>query len=756
MPGASSQMDMMNKESCNAVVKAMQNDGIIFMIASKPESITVPEFYHIGVIIKIKQIVKMPDKTMRVLIDVLKRAELLDYGKEQLSSPANAEYFTCNIIPIEETDTEQNLETETWLRMLKDNLTKCYSGGVGSRNKLVFRQLMSMEEPGPLADGTAEFLNLPYTKKQQLLETTDIKERVILLLKFMEEEMEIFEIRNDIKEKLKECVNRHQREYVLREQLKVIKKELGEDDSENMSEEYEKKLAELDAPDEVREKLAKELSRYKNMNPAMAESSVISNYMDVLLEYPWNKQSKENTNLKKAIKILENDHYGLSEVKERIIDYLAVRILTGKGNMPVICLVGPPGTGKTSIAKSIAKATNREYARMSLGGVRDEAEIRGHRKTYVGAMPGRLVQLISNTKTNNPLILLDEIDKVSSDYKGDVSSALLEVLDSEQNMKFHDHYFEVSVDFSNVLFVATANDVSTIPGPLLDRMEVIEISGYTANEKFHIAKLYLLDKARRNNGLTKTNFRINDEAIRDIIRYYTREAGVRGLERNIDKLCRKACRMLLTKDTETVKINRSNLPEFLGTEKYRDEDTDLSDKTGIVRGLAWTAAGGVTLDIEVNIMPGSGNIQLTGKLGDVMKESAVTGLSFIRSLDEAGDLGDDYFEKHDIHIHIPEGAVPKDGPSAGITMATALYSAIFGRQVHGNLAMTGEITLRGQVLAIGGLKEKMLAAKTIGITNIIVPDMNKKDVADLDSEITDGLDIIYVDNMNQVLSRALV
>ena len=756
MPGASSQMDMVNKESCNAVVKAMQGDGRIFMVAAKPGTSTVPELYNTGVIIKVKQIVKLPDKTMRVLIDVENRAELLDYGQEQLNAPLKGKYYTCNIEPVEEVTTEYSYETESLTRMLKDCLKKCFANGVGSTNKIVFRQLIGIEELGALTDGIAEFANIPYEKKQQLLETADVNSRAFLLMQFMDEELEIAEIRNEIQEKLKECVNKHQREYVLREQLKVIKKELGEDDSASQAALYEEKLDALKAPDEVKEKLKKELSRYKTMNPAMAESSVISNYLDALFEYPWSKSSKENTNLKKAIKILESDHYGLKEVKERIIDYLAVHILNGKGNMPIICLVGPPGTGKTSIAKSIAKATNKEYARMSLGGVRDEAEIRGHRKTYVGAMPGRLVQLITKTGTNNPLILLDEIDKVSSDYRGDVSSALLEVLDSEQNVRFNDHYFEVPVDLSNILFVATANDVSTIPGPLLDRMELIEISGYTATEKFHIAKLYLLDKARKNNGLTKTNFKVNDEAIRYIIRYYTREAGVRDLERNIDKLCRKACRLLLTEDIECVRVTKKNISEFLGTEKYRDEDTDLADKTGIARGLAWTAVGGVTLDIEVNVMPGNGQMQLTGKLGDVMKESAITGLSYIRSLKEARDLGDDYFEKHDIHIHIPEGAVPKDGPSAGITMATAIYSAIFDRPVCGSLAMTGEITLRGQVLPIGGLKEKLLAAKTIGVTRVIVPVMNKKDVMELDDEIISGLDICYAEHMDEVLSLALV
>ncbi len=579
----------------------------------------------------------------------------------------------------------------------------------------------------------------------------------MLFLSIIEEELAVLEIRNDIQAKLKDGMNKHQREFVLREQMRLIRKELGEDDdSEKMADLYLEKLSNIKASEEVVEKLEKEIKRYRNLPNMSPENSVVSNYIETLLDYPWGVESQENDSLEKATSILEGDHYGLEEVKERIIDYLAVRILNKKGNMPIICLVGPPGTGKTSIARSIAKATGKEYVRMSLGGVRDEAEIRGHRKTYIGAMPGRLARAITKAKTENPLILLDEIDKVGHDYRGDVSSALLEVLDSEQNNKFVDHFFEVPIDLSRVMFIATANDPSQIPRPLLDRMEIIDISGYTENEKLSIAKLYLVTKSAEKNGLTKKQIKINDGALKYIIKHYTKEAGVRDLERNIDKVCRKVCRMILTDDVEHVKVTKDNVMDLLGTEKYSGENKNLSDKVGSVRGLAWTAVGGVTLDIEVNVMPGKGNLTLTGSLGDVMKESAITGMSYIRTLPETKDLPEDFFEKNDIHIHIPAGATPKDGPSAGITMATALYSAIFGKKVSGKIAMTGEVTLRGDVLPIGGLKEKLLAAKSIGTKRVLIPQENVRDLADISEEITGGINIIPVSTMNEVLKNALV
>ena len=753
MPDTSSHLDVISKESCEAVANAMKGDCSILLVTAKEvkENSKVPDLYPIGVTAKIKQYLKMPNKTVRILIEAEKRARIVSFYKEDGAYNADFEY-----IDTEETNHLDEVEEKTLIRMLTDKLRQAFANGMGT-NKLLYKKLLTIDDLAKFADGVTEFIPAPYTKKQEILETLDVKERVMKILQTMDEEMEILAIRQEIQEKLQDCVNKHQREYVLREQMKVIKKELGEDDNtEKAADEYMERLQNLTAPEEVKEKLTKEISRLRALPPMAAESGILTNYIETLLDYPWGKSSKENDNLEKAIKILERDHYGLEEVKERIIDYLAVHILNEKGNMPILCLVGPPGTGKTSIARSIATATGKEYVRMSLGGVRDEAEIRGHRRTYIGAMPGRIAQSIAKTKTENPLVLLDEIDKVSSDYKGDVSSALLEVLDSEQNNKFMDHYFEVPVDLSQVLFIATANDASTIPGPLLDRMEIIEISGYTENEKYNIAKLYLVKKCIERNGLTKNQLKINSDAIRYIIRNYTREAGVRSLERNIDRICRKACREILCDEEGCVKITKKNVSAYLGTEKYAEEKQRLNNKIGAVRGLAWTSVGGVILDIEVNVFPGNGQLELTGKMGDVMKESAVAGLSYVRSLKECEKLGNDFFETHDIHIHIPEGAVPKDGPSAGITMATALYSAIFKKTVKGNLAMTGEITIRGDVLPIGGLKEKMLAAKLIGITNLIIPAGNKRDLNDIASDIKDGLNIVFASDMSQELDNAIV
>ncbi len=750
MPDSNSNIDVVTPESCKAVEKAMAMDNIVFLLSvDSMDELDRGDIKRIGVVAKIKQMLKMPDKTMRILLETTSRGNVELLNKDDDAYNGDVELL------VDEEPGRDDKEAAALKRMLENKVKQAYSNGLGT-NKIMYAQIVKTVVLSKMCNRVAEFVPLPTDKKRILIAMDDVKERTEILIGYIDDELEILTIRNEIQEKLKECVNKHQREYVLREQLKVIKKELGEDDTDEIADEYDKKLSGLGAPEEVTDKINKEICRFKSLPSMAPESGVLSNYIETLLDYPWNKSSQENGDLNKAIKILERDHYGLDDVKERIIDYLAVRILNKKGNMPIICLVGPPGTGKTSIARSIAEATGKEYIRLSLGGVRDEAEIRGHRKTYVGAMPGRIVQSIARTKTNNPLVLLDEIDKVSSDYKGDVSSALLEVLDSEQNNKFMDHYFEVPVDLSQVLFIATANDTSTIPGPLLDRMEIIEISGYTENEKYNIAKLYLVKKCIERNGLAKNQLKINSDAIRYIIRNYTREAGVRSLERNIDRICRKACREILCDEEGCVKVTKKNVSAYLGTEKYAEEKQRLNNKMGAVRGLAWTSVGGVTLDIEVNVFPGNGQLELTGKMGDVMKESAVAGLSYVRSLKECEKLGNDFFEIHDIHIHIPEGAVPKDGPSAGITMATALYSAIFKKTVKGNLAMTGEITIRGDVLPIGGLKEKMLAAKLIGITNLIIPAGNKRDLNDIASDIKDGLNIVFASDMSQVLDNAIV
>ena len=751
MPDMIIHFDLSRDFSKAAVEHAMTETQQIFLVAQKnPEQDTPTgeDLYQYGTVALIKQITRLPNDIDRVLVEGQYKAKMTE-------TRDNDGYFSAILEQIEDTEgTLDEVEEEALVRSLKDvfetyvkfypKIGKSLGKYFSEKNKLSF-----------LVNQVA--INTPFTyeQKQQLLETTDLREQCTLLITMLINEAQIASIRTQLAAKLKEKIDKNQRDYILREQMDYIRNELGDKDEDSELAQFSQALEKLKADKEIKDKIKKEISRYKTIMGASSESAVQRGYIETLLDYPWGKSSKENDNLEKAIKILERDHYGLEEVKERIIDYLAVHILNEKGNMPILCLVGPPGTGKTSIARSIATATGKEYVRMSLGGVRDEAEIRGHRRTYIGAMPGRIAQSIAKTKTENPLVLLDEIDKVSSDYKGDVSSALLEVLDSEQNNKFYDHYFEVPIDLSKVLFIATANDASLIPGPLADRMEMIEISGYTENEKFNIAKLYLVNKAIERNGLTKKQFKINGSAIKYIIRHYTREAGVRDLERNIDKICRKACRMILTEQVETVKVTKDMIPQLLGTEKYMDDSYDLTNKVGSVRGLAWTAVGGVTLNIEVNIMPGNGSIQLTGKLGDVMKESAVTGLSYIRTMKESETLGEDYFEKHDIHIHIPEGAVPKDGPSAGITMATAIYSAIFNKPVRGDLAMTGEITLRGSVLPIGGLKEKLLAAKTIGIKKVLIPEMNRRDLNDISTEITDGLDITCVKTMEQVLSLAL-
>ena len=748
MPGLTFYLDVKRKDSCNAVEYAIKNEEMIFLASPMPrEEGDAISFYDVGVIAEVKQFVRLAGQTMRVLLYTHKRARLVSYTKDM--------FYSCEIQEVKETCDLSQDEKEAFLSILREKLEKSYECNI-VKNKVQYKEVRDCDKLDELVDKMADYIKLSDNKRQELLEISDVRLRATRLINIVDELLSIGDIKKEILDKVNKETAKHQREYVLREELSVIRKELGENGVDKAVREFRERLDSCGCSREVYEKIEKEITHYQNIPQNSSESSVVANYIDVLLEYPWNISTKDNDDINAAIKILDKDHYGLEEVKERIIDYLAVHILSSKGELPIICLVGPPGTGKTSIARSIARATGRKYVRMSLGGVRDEAEIRGHRKTYVGAMPGRIAQSMIKIKTNNPLMLLDEIDKVGSDYKGDVSSALLEVLDGEQNKEFNDHFFGVPIDLSNVLFIATANDASKIPGPLLDRMEIINISGYTENEKYHIAKLYLVDKARERNGLAKRQMKFDAGSIRDIIRYYTREAGVRGLERNIDKICRKACRKLLTEDIEEIKITRKNVDEYLGPHIYKDEDGNLANKTGVVRGLAWTSVGGVTLEIQVNVFSGKGQLILTGKMGDVMKESAQAGLSFIRSLKESENLGKDYFSSHDFHIHIPEGAVPKDGPSAGITMATALYSAIFNVPVNGKLAMTGEITLRGDVLPIGGLKEKLLAAKMIGVKKVLIPSKNQADFAKLDEEITSGLCVETVDNMRQVLEFALV
>lgn len=748
MPDAVFYLDVTERDTAAAVNTAVRDGSQIFLTALRPPVDGSDTGYEqMGVIAGVRQAVRVQNKELKVRIETFKRARLLSVRK--------GAYMTCTVCDVTEVNDMTEAEETAMVSILKDHLKEAFQGEL-VKNKVMYTEVKAISKAAKLTDVMADYLKLSDEDRQEILNETDVRSRALRLVEMTEAALSINRIKAELMSKVNNEVSKEQRRYVLREQMAVIKNELGENGTDGSADQYERELLESGCPDEVRRRLEKEISYYRSIPQSAAESSVSANYIETLLSYPWNISTPDNDDIEAAIDILDKDHYGLKEVKERIIDYLAVNIFSSKGNMPIICLVGPPGTGKTSIARSIARATSRKYVRMSLGGVRDEAEIRGHRKTYVGAMPGRIVQAMIKARTNNPLMLLDEIDKVSSDYRGDVSSALLEVLDSEQNREFDDRYFGVPVDLSRVLFVATANDLSDIPGPLLDRMEIINIPGYTENEKYHIARLYLLDKTREKNGLGKSQLKMDAGAIREIIRYYTREAGVRDLERNIDKVCRKTCRTLLMDKDEQVKVTKKNVEDFLGPRKYKDEAGSLKNKTGAVRGLAWTAVGGVTLEIEVNVLPGNGALILTGKMGDVMKESAQAGLSYIRSMKESAALGDDFFSKHDIHIHIPEGAVPKDGPSAGITMATAMYSAIFGIPVDGRLAMTGEITLRGEVLPIGGLKEKLLAAKMVGARRVLIPEANMSDYQQLEAEITSNVAALSVENMRQVLEYALV
>lgn len=751
MPGMIAHFDISRERSLRAVEEAMEQDQKIYLVTQRnvdSEDPTQEDLYQMGIVADIKQVVRLQNDVVRILVDGISRAALLGFTGNEKYLEAEICYCDSNA------DSLPDDLREAMLLGVREAFHR-YAAVVGKISKELIRQIDQYEDLEKLIDYVTNNLPVSYELKQQVLEAEDINDRYQVIVSLLLSQVEVISIKNELQKKVKVRVDKHQKEYVLREQLGVIREELGEN-ADSEADEYEKKLSELDAPDYVKEKTKKEIKRFRNMSSSSSESTVERGYIETVLELPWNRMSVDNKDLDHAAQVLDDDHYGLKDVKERILEFLAVRNLTSKGESPIICLVGPPGTGKTSIARSIASALEKKYVRISLGGVRDEAEIRGHRKTYIGAMPGRIVNGLRQAGVSNPLMLLDEIDKVSSDYKGDTSAALLEVLDSEQNCRFRDHYIEMPVDLSEVLFIATANEVSGIPKPLLDRMELIEVSSYTENEKFHIAKEHLVEKQKSKNGIKKEQLTITDSALKDIIRLYTREAGVRSLERTIGKLCRKAAREIFKDSEAAVKVTKTNLKTYLGNPKYSPEKKNDRAEVGIVRGLAWTSVGGVTLEVEVNVLPGKGELVLTGKLGDVMKESAQAALSYVRSISEGYGIDAEFYTKHDIHIHIPEGAVPKDGPSAGITMATAMLSAITDRAVRADVAMTGEITLRGRVLPIGGLKEKLLAAKVIGIKTVCIPKDNEKDLEEISKEITDGMEIVPVERFSQVEKIAFV
>ena len=752
LPGMIVHFDVSRERSVKAIEAAMLHDQKIFLVTQIDPEVESPDLagvYHVGTIAYIKQVVKLPQNLLRVLGEGTGRATLVKFEQE-------FPFIRSEITPVDEEEMQMPEPVmEAMHRSLKE-LFHRYCMENGKVSKELVAQILNIDNVEELVEQIAVNIPLSYQNKQKILEALTLEERYEVLGAILGNEIEIMQIGRDLQKKVKARIDKNQREYILREQLKLIREELGEDNTADDAEEFKKKLQELQAGDEVKEKISKEIERFKNTNSNVSENAVLRGYIETMLALPWEKKSTDSDDLKEAWKVLQEGHYGLKDVKERVMEFLSVRKLTHKGKSPILCLVGPPGTGKTSIARSIAEAMHKKYVRICLGGVRDEAEIRGHRKTYVGAMPGRITAALQQAGVSNPLMLLDEIDKTSSDYKGDTSAALLEVLDPEQNSRFMDHYIEVPQDLSEVLFIATANDVQGIPRPLLDRMELIEIAGYTENEKEHIAKEHLIPKQMEENGIEKGKLTIQSAALKKIINNYTKEAGVRNLERTIGQICRKTARLIMEEDKKKVTVTSKNLSDFLGKEHFNYLMANKKDEIGISRGLAWTQVGGDTLQIEVNVMPGKGELMLTGQLGDVMKESAQAGITYIRSIASDYKVEPEFFQENDIHVHIPEGAVPKDGPSAGITMATAILSAIIKKPVRADLAMTGEITLRGRVLPIGGLKEKLLAAKYAKIKEVLVPAENKPDIQELDKEITDGLTITFVSSMKEVLNKALV
>ena len=766
LPGAIIHFDLNREKSVAAIEQAMVTGGRVFLITQKNTEDNDPSFeqlYHVGTVAWVKQITELPNHVIRVLVEGIGRGlftgineenpEFIEAAVEEISGEAENDILG--------TDMEHKAQTEAMLRQAKEYFAS-YAGYYPKLGQNAMKRYADINNLGYLIDQMTMNMPLEYTYKQKVLEAVALSERYDVFCEILINEIEVAKIRTDLTQKIKGKVDKNQKEYLLREQLRYIREELGDDDSFSDADQFEESLSALQASEEVKSKIKKEIKRFKSLSQNSSESSVERAYIETLLELPWDRVSVDNESMKRAEEILNRDHYGLEKVKERILEFLAVRCLTKKGDSPILCLVGPPGTGKTSIAKSVAQALDKKYVRICLGGVRDEAEIRGHRKTYVGAMPGRLATGLRQAGVKNPLMLLDEIDKVSNDYKGDTFSALLEVLDSEQNVRFRDHYVEIPIDLSEVLFIATANTTETIPRPLLDRMEIIEVNSYTENEKFHIAKEHLLAKELKKNGLDKTMLSIKDSALKSIITYYTKEAGVRSLERKIGDICRKAAREILEErengdeEIKRISVTASNLEKYLGKKKFSLEKADKKPQVGIVRGLAWTSVGGETLQIEVNMMPGKGDIDLTGQMGDVMKESAIIAMSYVRSISKEHGIKPEIFKENDFHIHIPEGAVPKDGPSAGVTMATAIFSTVTGRKVRSDIAMTGEITLRGRSLPIGGLKEKILAAKMAGVKEVLVPLENKKDIEEISDEIKEGLVITFVSNMKEILTRALV